>query len=87
MITVQKSHISMLLLADFYCEKHKTEEKLKFFRKKYNTNFHSFEQYVHESDENFQSYDDYMEWKAYENHLLDINRKIVELKSGHFQVA
>jgi hypothetical protein len=36
MVTVDKKHVSSLLLVEAYAEKHKTEEKVALFHKKYN---------------------------------------------------
>lgn len=87
MITVNKDYISMLMLAEAYSEKHEAEEKINLFKKNYQKNLSDFERQVFENQENYKHYDDYMEWKAYENYLKDIETKIVELKSGNFQVA
>jgi len=87
MIKVEREHISMLMLAEAYSEKHKTEEKILFFKKKYNKEFNNFEKQVYSEEENFTKYDDYMEWKAYENYLQEINKRIKELQNGNIQVA
>ena len=87
MIKVDKEHISMFMLAEAYSEKHKTEEKIRFFKNNYQKELHEFEKYLTEINESFDLYDDYMEWKAYENYLIDLNKKIQELQSGNIQVA
>ncbi|WP_031387900.1 hypothetical protein [Desulfonatronum thiodismutans] len=87
MVVIQKDYVSMLLLGDLFSEKHKTEERIEFYKKKYKTDISSFKSQVFEGDENFEYYDDYLEWKAYVNSLKDINRKINEIKDGNFQIA
>ncbi len=87
MVMFHKDYVSMLLLGDLFSEKHKTEERIAFFKKKYNTDIASFKNQFDEGDENFEFYDDYLEWKAYDHFLKDINRKINEIKDGNFQIA
>lgn len=85
MVTVDKKHVSTLLLVEAYSEKHKTEEKVAFFHKKYNKNFDEFEKMMHANEENYTHYDDYMEWKAYNRYLDSIELRIKDLKNGSIQ--
>jgi len=87
MIKVDKDHVSMLMLAEVYSEKNKAEEKIRLFKHRYQTDLLDFEKQLFINDEDFNKYDDYMEWKAYENYLKDIDEKIAEIKSGNIQVA
>jgi hypothetical protein len=85
MVTVDKKHVSTLLLVEAYSEKHKTEEKVAFFHNKYNKDFDQFEKMVRSNEENFIHYDDYMEWKAYKCYLDSINLRIKDLRNGSIQ--
>jgi len=38
-------------------------------------------------DENFDDFDDYMEWKAYTKLSYEVLKRIEELKNGNFQIA
>ena len=88
MITIDKEHITRLMLIEAYSERHKAKEKVKFFEKKYNIGLHDFQLQLKNADEeDFCAFDDYMEWKAYENYLSDIEHRIKELRSGNIQVA
>lgn len=87
MITVDKNHISRLMLLEAYSKKHKTQERLNFFERKYHQTFSEFEKQLTEDEEVFNHFDDYMEWKAYANYLKELNLKIQELKSGNIRVA
>ena len=87
MVMINKDHLSMLVLAEAYAEKHKTEEKIKFFKKKYNKNLVELQSDMSYKKEEFEIYDDIIEWKAYENYLKDIELKIKEMQSGNIQVA
>ena len=46
------------------CEKHILKQKISLFAKKYGKNFSDFEKDVL-SKEDFEKWDDYMEWRAY----------------------
>ncbi|MDY6825128.1 MAG: hypothetical protein SWH68_15245, partial [Thermodesulfobacteriota bacterium] len=58
-----------------------------FFERKYHQTFSEFEKQLTEDEEDFNHFDDYMEWKAYANYLKELNLKIQELKSGNIRVA
>ncbi|HKJ99370.1 MAG TPA: hypothetical protein VJ959_10645 [Desulfotignum sp.] len=87
MVTVDKKHVSTLLLVEAYAEKHKTEEKVALFHKKYNIDFDAFEKMMHANEENYTHYDDYMEWKAYNRYLDSIKLRIKDLKNGSIQLT
>ena len=87
MIRVDKDHVSKLMLAEAYSEKHKIEERIKIFKKNYQKDFLEFEKNAYESEESFDQYDSYMEWKAYEKYLKELNEKIKEIQSGNIQFA
>ena len=88
MITVGKDHVSRLMLIETYSEKHQAEEKLKLYNLKYNKTFQQFETQIQKNaEENFEWFDDYMEWKAYRKYLNEISLKIEELKRANIKVA
>ena len=57
--------------AQSHCRTTLTKEKLELFEKKYKCTFKEFEKKVKsgEGQENFEKWDDYIEWKAYEESL------------------
>ena len=88
MITVGKEHISRLMLIEAYSEKHRAEEKLKLYDLKYNKTVNEFESRIQkDTEEKFECFDDYMEWKACQKHLIEINFKIEDLKRANIKVA
>ena len=58
-----------------------TMDRVKLFEQKYNMSFEEFEQFVNESEENFEYWDAYIEWKAYIETMKDINIKLDKLKN------
>ncbi|MDA3915411.1 MAG: hypothetical protein PF690_00355 [Deltaproteobacteria bacterium] len=87
MITIDKQHISRLMLLEVYSEKNKTEQRINFFQNKYQKKLHEFEKFMQKTEEKFSYYDDYMEWKAYVKYLTGINKKIEDLRDGNIKVA
>ncbi len=53
---------------EFLYELHIIKEKIRLFKEKYKKDFKEFEQEVLEKEE-FEKWDDYLEWKAYEKTL------------------
>jgi len=87
MTTIDKKHISELLLMEAYAEIHKVKDKINIFENKYNREFNNFEKWIHSEKEDFEKYDDYIEWKAYINQLKDLQKKINDIKSGNLQIS
>ncbi len=85
--------INSEIILDLYCanlmyEIHKLEEKKKFFEHKYSCRFAQFEQdMVSSGKENFTRWDDYMEWKAYENLLLKYRAEKKDIEIGDYKVS
>jgi hypothetical protein len=88
MLTIDKQEISQLLLLDYMGSLHSAEEQLRLFERKYQTTLEEFSVSLKASDqEDFEAWDDYMEWKAYRRVSEDLSQKIEEIKHGHFKVA
>jgi hypothetical protein len=87
MLTISKENISSILLMEAYSELFHAQEKINLFENKYNLSYKDFEKEISIKPENFQSYDDYIEWKAYMKILSVTEQKINDLKNGDFTVA
>lgn len=88
MITVDKQDIGQLLLLDYLASLHKAQEKLRLFECKYQTSLENFSALLKVSDqEDFEAWDDYMEWKAFQHVSDNLKEKIDEIKNGHFELA
>jgi len=58
------------------------KSKIEQFESKYGCKFEEFEKKVREStDENFEEWDDYIEWKAYVKALEDLKEKLKEIEN------
>ena len=88
MHTLSKQQVGNWILLDYSAQKQAYQEKIKYFEKKYGTNCLTFGQQIEQATtENFEAWDDYIEWKAYQQLLSELLTKIDDIKHGHFQVA
>lgn len=87
MLVVDKQNIANMLLLETFSEMHQVQDKLNYFRRKYQQDFESFSKQIENENEDFERFDDYMEWKAYTKMFYNISQKIEDLKHGNFQIA
>ncbi|MCF0052746.1 hypothetical protein LXM25_21930 [Dyadobacter sp. LJ53] len=88
MLTLTKKQIGNWVLLDYLAQKQQFQDKINFLEKKYNADLQSFEQQIEgASFENFEAWDDLIEWKAYTQFLSDIDSKIADIRNGDFQMA
>jgi len=87
MVIINKQNIVDMFLMETLAEFHKVREKLRFFQEKYHRDFETFSIEIEREEENFEHFDDYMEWKAYIQLFGDIKQKIEDIKNGNFQLA
>jgi hypothetical protein len=88
MLTLTKTQISNWVLLDYLSQKQLFQEKISVLKKKYNCSFETFENEVENSlTENFEAWDDLIEWKAYNQFLAEIDSKITDVRNGDFQMA
>ncbi len=57
-------------------------EKIKFLERKYGCSFEDFERRIGEDEENFEKWDDYIEWKAYAESLRDLTAKLEKIEDA-----
>jgi hypothetical protein len=88
MHTLSKQEVSNWVMLDYSSQKQTFQDKIGFFEKKYESDFLAFEKKIElASKENFEAWDDYIEWKAFKELLKEILSKIEDVKDGNFQVA
>jgi len=59
-----------------------TKEKTILFEKKYGCSIDAFRKRLEENDENFEEWDDFIEWKANFELLKDLENKLIELDNA-----
>ncbi len=88
MITIQKQDVAQWVLAEYLATSHVVKEKLRLFERKYDQTWDEFSKDVIKgSQEDFDKWDDYIEWKAYRETSKDLAMKIEEVRRGNFEVA
>ena len=88
MHTLSKQQVGSWVLLDYISQRQILESKIKLFASKYRLDFKAFESQIEQAtNENFEAWDDYIEWKAYDQFLTELTTKIDDVKHGHFQMA
>lgn len=86
MLQISKQSISQWLLLSYMAEKSYLSDKIAQLATKYQTSFSDFEAQINSNSvESFEAWDDYIEWKAYQDFSENISQKITEVKNGDFQ--
>jgi hypothetical protein len=80
-INISKEDIKLFEKLNIISQITPIKEKIKYFEQKYKHSFEAFEIYA-KSEENFQEWDDYIEWKGYEEKLKDLELKLKEIESA-----
>jgi septation ring formation regulator EzrA len=68
-------------------ELHALREKIRVFEAKYRLSLEQFERDLEEHEEDFQKFDDYIDWKGSVKAAHELEKRIEELRRGHFAVA
>ena len=87
MWTVSKSEVADLLRLDLMARLREAEEKEALYRRTHQQSFEAFEQTVQQGEEDFERWDDYVEWKAYRRVRQNLEQKIEALRRGDFEIA
>ena len=88
MHTLSKQQVGSWILLDYLSQRQIIESKIKLLASKYHLDFKAFESQIEQAtNENFEAWDDYIEWKAYNQFLTELITKIDDVKYGHFQMA
>lgn len=86
MVILTKKQIGESLQTDYNFRKQAFQEKLESLE--YQTDLQSFEtQLENSSVENFEAWDDLVEWRAYDQFLSEIETQITDIRNGDFQMA
>lgn len=88
MVILTKKQVGDSVLTYYLSEKQDLEDKLNVLKEKYHTDLQTFEAQLESSSvENFEAWDDLIQWKAYHQFLLEIETKITDIRNGNFQMA
>lgn len=88
MVILTKKQVGDSLLTDYLSRKQELEQNLKKLEQKYQVDLQTFETQLESSSvENFEAWDDLIQWKAYNQFLFEIETKINDIRNGDFQMA
>jgi hypothetical protein len=88
MTTIHKQTILELYYINILYEIHKVDEKLKLLKSKYKITLKQFEKKIKTGrKENFDHWDDYMEWKAYDKSQKELIRKKNDILNGNYKIS
>ena len=88
MVTITKNKVIEWMLLSYMSELRFLKDKIEILEKKYDTNFLSFEKLVkNKKTEDFEMWDDYIEWKAFNNFYKKTNQIIEDVKVGDIKIA
>lgn len=87
MVQVSKQAVKQWMLFEHLAKKHRFQDTITMFERKYNTSLESFEKHIETADkEVFEEWDDYIDWKAAHEFLTRINAKISDIKNGDIEL-
>lgn len=72
-INISKEEIKLLERHNIISQIVPIKEKIRLFEQKYGCDFKTFETKIQMEEEDFQRWDDYIEWKAYIEKLKDLD--------------
>ncbi|KFD40973.1 hypothetical protein HY02_10505 [Peptococcaceae bacterium SCADC1_2_3] len=79
-LEVSKSEIKEYQKLKIISEMVLLKEHIKLFEQKYGCNFEEFEGRIKQAAEDFESWDDCLEWKAYQRSFEELKKKIGEIE-------
>ena len=81
-ITVSKEEIKTFEKLTTISQIVPIKEKIRFFEKKYGCAFKVFKEEIRQEEENFEKWDDCIEWKAYVESLKDLESKLRKIEGA-----
>ena len=81
-ITVSKEEIIEYKRLKLITEITLLKEKIRLFENKYHCSVDEFKRKMETSEEKFEEWDDYIEWKANSEFLKDLEKKLLELDNA-----
>ena len=86
MVTISKDSLKEIIILEELAKLHATEARIRRFEDKYQLSFEAFSKKI-KDQEVFEEYDDFIEWKAYQELKGAIKQKIGDIRDGNFQIS
>jgi len=88
MLVIDKHRVADWMVLSYLAEQRQLHEKIVMYEKKHGQTFKEFENETKQrGNEDFDEWDDLIEWQAYTNFYANITKTINDIKSGNFKVA
>jgi len=87
MTIINSDIIKNLYYTNILYEIHTVEDKLSFFNSKYKSSLDKFESDIKNNAEDFEKWDDYMEWKAFYNKYQDLTSQKADIENGNYKLS
>ncbi len=87
MQVINKKSVGETLAFERLAEWHKVKETVRIYEHKYGVSLHQFEEQLKNEQEDFEHYDDYIDWKAAAKWQEVLEERIEELKHGNFEIT
>ena len=86
-LIVSKEKLLNIYKAELLYELHRAPECIRLFEIKYGKTFEEFEKDLKSSSENFEAWDDYMEWKACIKTLDTLRKELQEIEDENTKLS
>lgn len=88
MLTIPKHHVQNLLRVEHLARLSQVDTVITLYTKRYGVPFAAFEERITTAPtEDMSTWDDYIEWAAYEQSRTEILTALKELRNGEFEFA
>ncbi len=87
MLEISREHVQNMMRLELLAQQRETDDQITAFEKKYGCTFAEFEAQVNAETENFEHWDDYLEWKAAVNVRATLAQNLTELQYGNFKIT
>jgi len=88
MVQVTKQSVQQWIMFDYLSKKHRFQDTINQMERKYGMTLQEFEKYIAAAEkEDFQQWDDNIEWTAAVEMLADTLRSIEEIKRGAIEIV
>lgn len=81
-ITISKEEIKDIVILKKKVELHNAKERIRLLELKYKKKFLEFEAWMKQTEEKFEVWDDYLQWKAYEHLVKDLIKEIADVDNA-----
>lgn len=87
MISIEKKELAEMVKMDLLTEIYVLQSRVVFFENKYKCTLNEFEVKLKSDDEKYEAWDDFMEWKAYQNTLSEKQNEVKAIENEDFRLV